>query len=511
VLCSGRLAAALLGGAAVTLVVVALLVVLAVSAAAVRIFRLRVEHSGFEHESREAQLRTVQYGITEAIQVFDADGILISRNPAADRIFELAAGDLTREALISKWEFIREDRTPLPKEQRPLGRAMLTGVTAERVVVGIRKRGDGTIKWLSMSTFPIRGDKQELFGYVSCAWDVTEATQTNRELEVLSRASAELTSSLVSDEVIRALTRAAGDLCSAPGERRRRATLLMVYGSILVITGEEDPETNIKIEGVHLPLADHPYIQRVIATREAIVAELDYGEFGPAVAKSLRDHELKNCVWVPLTRAGSVVAILAVGGRQEQGLVRERQLLRLKTLASMGELALSNAEAHEEVARLARTDPLTGLGNRRALADRLDHLPRTRYALLALDVDDLKKVNDVHGHPAGDELLAKLAGALAAELRPSDLLARMGGDEFVALLADCDAAGAVEFGKRLSRTAARLSFPWGTPSISVGSAAGGVGDPPEDVSRAADEALYAAKQDKKVRSASASAALAASS
>jgi diguanylate cyclase (GGDEF)-like protein/PAS domain S-box-containing protein len=504
-----RLGSPHLGAAAVTLVVVALLVVLAVSAAAVRIYRLRVEHSGFEHELREAQLRTVQYGITEAIQVFDAEGILISRNPAADGIFELAADDLTRDALISKWEFVREDRTPLPREQRPLGKAMLTGVTAERVVVGIRKRSDGSIKWLSMSTFPIRGEKQELLGYVSCAWDVTEARQTNRELEVLSRASAELTSSLVSDEVIRALTRAAGDLCSAPGERRRRATLLMVYGPILVITGEEDPETNIKIEGAHLQLADHPYIQKVIATREAAVAELRYSEFGPTVAKTFRDHGLRNCVWVPLTRAGSVVAILAVSGRQE-GLVSERQLLRLYTLASMGELALSNAEAHEEVARLALTDPLTGLGNRRALADRLDHLPRTRYALLALDVDDLKKVNDVHGHSAGDELLAKLAAALAAELRPSDLLARMGGDEFVALLADCDAAGAVEFGRRLSRTAGTLRFPWGTPSISVGSAAGAVGDPPEEVARAADDALYAAKQAKKVRSASASAALASS-
>jgi diguanylate cyclase (GGDEF)-like protein/PAS domain S-box-containing protein len=494
----------------VTLVVVALLVVLAVSAAAVRIWRLRVEHSRFHHESGEAQLRTVQYGITEAIQVFDAEGILISRNPAADRIFELAPADLTRDALISKWEFIREDRTPLPREQRPLGKAMLTGVTAERVVVGIRKRSDATIKWLSMSTFPIRGDKQELFGYVSCAWDVTEATQTNRELEVLSRASAELTSSLVSDEVIRALTRAAGDLCSAPGERRRRATLLMVYGPILVITGEEDPETALKIEGAHLPLADHPYIQRVIATREVIAAELDYSEFGPAVAKSLRDHGLRNCVWIPLLRADSVVGILAVSGREGEALVSERQLLRLKTLASMGELALSNAEAHEEVARLALTDPLTGLGNRRALADRLDHLPRSRYALLAIDVDDLKKVNDVHGHAAGDELLAKLARALAAELRPSDLLARMGGDEFVALLADCDAAGAVQFGRRLARTAERVRFAWGTPSISVGSAAGAVGESPEEVARAADQSLYAAKQAKKVRSASASAALASS-
>ena len=491
-------AAAIDDTVSVTLIAVAVVVFVGAAVATARLMALRQARTRAGREASEAQLRTVQLGLTEAIQVFDVDGVLVSRNPAASRIFELDPADLSRDALTSKWEFIREDRTPLPRELRPLGMAMTSGVAAERVVVGIRKRVDHSIKWLSMSTFPIRGAKDELYGFVSCAWDITEATQTNRELDVLSHASAELTSSLVSHEVIQALTRAAGDLCSAPGERRRRATLLMVDGPTLVVTGEEDPETSIKIDGARLPLADHPYIQTVIATGEAVVAELRYEDFGPSVAKTFRDHGLTNCVWVPLNRDGNVIGVLAVSSRQD-GLVTERQLLRLKTLASMGELALSNAEAHEEVARLARTDPLTGLGNRRALADRLAHLPRTRYALLALDVDDLKQINDAHGHGAGDELLARLAAALAAELRPSDLLARMGGDEFVALLADCDAAGAAEFGRRLSRTAARLQFSWGRPSISIGSAAGSGGDPPEDVARAADKALYAAKQAHKAR------------
>ncbi|HEY8755382.1 MAG TPA: GGDEF domain-containing protein [Candidatus Dormibacteraeota bacterium] len=151
------------------------------------------------------------------------------------------------------------------------------------------------------------------------------------------------------------------------------------------------------------------------------------------------------------------------------------------------------------LAGLVRTDPLTGAGNRRALEDRLAHMPRTRFALVAVDVDDLKKVNDAHGHPAGDDLLAKLAAVLAAELRPSDVLVRTGGDEFVALLVDCDARGAVELAKRLQRATTQLRFAWGTPSFSVGSAAGAVGDPPQAVAAAADRALYAAKRVRKAR------------
>jgi diguanylate cyclase (GGDEF)-like protein len=208
-----------------------------------------------------------------------------------------------------------------------------------------------------------------------------------------------------------------------------------------------------------------------------------------------------------MIKSDHVFAILAVAGRQRD-LVSGAQLQRLKSLAAMGELALRNAEAHAQVEELARTDPLTGLGNRRALEERLHHLPRTRFALLALDVDDLKKVNDSHGHDAGDQLLASLAAVLAAELRAGDLLARTGGDEFVALLSDCDARGAVELSLRLQRAASLIRFPWGTAGISVGSAAGSSGDAPEEVAKAADLALYAAKQAKAVALAGSRVALA---
>jgi diguanylate cyclase (GGDEF)-like protein len=449
-----------------------------------------------QHAAREAELRIVQQGIIEAIQVFGPDGVLISRNPAADAIFEMESHELSKEALRAKWTFIGEDRTPLAPEERPLGIAMRTGLAAERATVGIQRNSDSSIRWLSMSTFPILGTRSQVYGYVSCAWDVTERTHTNRELEVLSHASEQLIATLVPADVVHTLITAAAELCSAPGEPLRRAMLFLVDGQTLVVTAEHDPVSPVPESGGTLPLAEHPYIQQVLASRQALVAELRPEDCGPVVAESIARHQLMNCAWVPMTRNGEIFAILSVAGRHH-GLISGPQLQRLKTLAAMGELALNNAEAHVRVAEMARTDPLTGVGNRRALDERLRQLTRSGFALVAIDVDHLKRINDAHGHHAGDELITTLATALAAELRPSDMLARIGGDEFIALLVDCDATGAVELGKRLQAAATRVPLRWGPVSISVGSAAGAAGDAPDGVARAADVALYRAKQSRR--------------
>ncbi len=102
--------------------------------------------------------------------------------------------------------------------------------------------------------------------------------------------------------------------------------------------------------------------------------------------------------------------------------------------------------AQERLRQEALQDPLTGLANRRwflrALEEAVSRSSRTRapFAVLVLDVDDFKRVNDAHGHPAGDALLAELASRLTSALRPSDTAARLGGDEFVVVAEDLHAA-----------------------------------------------------------------------
>ena len=105
----------------------------------------------------------------------------------------------------------------------------------------------------------------------------------------------------------------------------------------------------------------------------------------------------------------------------------------------------------------AHTDPLTGLFNRRGLEpfveQALARASRTgeEIAVLLCDVDHFKRINDEHGHAAGDRALASVARAMESVIRPSDLAARLGGDELVILLAGSNAAGATVVAERLRR------------------------------------------------------------
>jgi diguanylate cyclase (GGDEF)-like protein len=147
---------------------------------------------------------------------------------------------------------------------------------------------------------------------------------------------------------------------------------------------------------------------------------------------------------------------------------------------------------YREVGRLARTDALTGVPNRRAWDDELPmelaRAARSGQPLCAalLDLDHFKAYNDRHGHQAGDRLLKAAAAAWQGRLRKTDLLARYGGEEFAVLLPDCGLGNAMEIAERL-----RTAQPEGTCSIGV-AAWDGRESAAELVARA-DQALYAAK------------------
>ena len=155
-----------------------------------------------------------------------------------------------------------------------------------------------------------------------------------------------------------------------------------------------------------------------------------------------------------------------------------------------------------ELRHLADHDPLTGLLNRRSFERALDqHLARVRRygvqgALLMIDLDGFKAVNDQHGHGTGDAVLAGVAERLRARLRTSDLLARLGGDEFAALLPAADRAEAEHVARIAVEVVRDLSPEQGPPvTASVGAAV--LAEPEltaHVVQRQADRAMYAAKR-----------------
>src|SRR6202022_3596959 len=111
------------------------------------------------------------------------------------------------------------------------------------------------------------------------------------------------------------------------------------------------------------------------------------------------------------------------------------------------EAALTHSMAR--LAEGASTDPLTGLRNRRGFERQLGTIPRRSFAVLAIDVDNLKQTNDEFGHEAGDVLLQAVALTLSSLLRGWDMVARVGGDEFAVLLVDADGSDAASAGERM--------------------------------------------------------------
>ena len=161
-------------------------------------------------------------------------------------------------------------------------------------------------------------------------------------------------------------------------------------------------------------------------------------------------------------------------------------------------LAAALARANRRAAR----DPLTGLMNRRAMRERLTAESRRQVAsggeatVLLMDLDHFKAINDRHGHALGDAVLVRTARAMRATLRQDDLLARWGGEEFLAVLPDQSPMEGHLAAERLRRAVAmatRQCAPGLNPTISVGLAHWGSGAPIDDAIRRADAALYAAK------------------
>jgi two-component system cell cycle response regulator len=158
----------------------------------------------------------------------------------------------------------------------------------------------------------------------------------------------------------------------------------------------------------------------------------------------------------------------------------------------------------EELARLARRDALTGLPNRRALEEELvREVARAARAAaplsaVVLDVDRFKLVNDGHGHAAGDAVLVEIARRAALALRSGDLLGRLGGEEFAALLPGADLAAAVEVAERIrSRVAAEPIAAAGRAlavTVSLGCAALALGEDGAALLARADARLYDAKR-----------------
>lgn len=182
---------------------------------------------------------------------------------------------------------------------------------------------------------------------------------------------------------------------------------------------------------------------------------------------------------------------------------RLRGLYAVRSALASHELSIR----HDAEWRAAREDPLTGVGNRRALDERMSAaLDSGRsIAVIAIDVDNLKVVNDSHGHACGDEVLRRVAQLLTEQCRADDVVARAGGDEFVVVLDNPDERGARELVERIKHAADRVARnaidPWfAMLRLSIGQASSTDGTSVQDLLTEADRRMYAEKRGRRTSS-----------
>ncbi len=427
----------------------------------------------------------------EGIVVHGADGRIVLCNASATAML-----GLSEEHLIGRTSYdvdcvtVHEDGSPFPAHDHPAAVTLRSGEPCHGVVMGIR-HGAHRPRWISVNTARLAGGDGTVQHVFAVFTDITARIEATRRLrETLEQLRTSNDSMRQVEKQLRTIITMIPDLlwlkdlngvyreCNPAFERFFGATRMQ-------IVGKTDRDF------IDFELAD-AFRERDLA---ALHSNLD------VVEETLTYAGDGRRAWVETIRtplrdaAGAPIGILGVARD-----VTYRHALEDQLRLTVTELETLNERFQE----LARTDPLTALANRRALTEAMQNeLARikrhgTASALLMIDIDRFKHVNDTHGHEAGDRALTALASVLKSIARATDLPARFGGEEFVVLLTHTRVPGAQLMAERIRSTIAGLPIasPLGafnfSVSIGVAPMLSGDRDWSAAVSRA-DAAMYRAK------------------
>lgn len=217
------------------------------------------------------------------------------------------------------------------------------------------------------------------------------------------------------------------------------------------------------------------------------------------------DARIRSELVVPLIAEGKVIGVFNVGSARLAAF-GPRDMHLLATLASYAVIAIQNARLYEQARRLAVTDGLTELYNHRYFYEALERtFERSRrdgqpLALIMLEIDRFKHYNDTYGHKCGDDALREVAGLLRRGSRPSDIVARYGGDEFMVVLPGATRSAALEMAERLRRSVESHPLIPAEGTIATVTISVGVAAYPEDAQavgslvEAVDQAQYVSKR-----------------
>lgn len=342
----------------------------------------------------------------------DPAGKIAVANPAAERILGLSLDQLRGVTSIDpRWQAMREDGSPFPGEEHPAMLAIQTGQAVLDTIMGVFNPTLGDQTWINVRAFPIKDDRTDAIkGAYALFEDITEKkktefalTETRRQLE----------------------------------EKEERLTLAIIHNGIGIWDWNLQTLEMVWDDSMFIlyHLRREDFSGAVDAWEKSLHSD-DRARAGRDLQEALEGVKPFDTEFRVRWPNGEIRHIKAVAKvfRDEAG----KPIRMLGTNIDIS----GRKQMEEQILKLALHDALTELPNRRLLNDRLTQaiIANKRSgqygALLFLDLDNFKPLNDVHGHGAGDLLLIEVAHRLKSCVRAMDTVARFGGDEFVVMICE---------------------------------------------------------------------------
>ena len=410
----------------------------------------------------EERMRELYQTVACGVLVQDAKGLIIEGNRQAEEILGWSLEEMRGKPSDEIWEAISPDGRPLNGSQRPTEAALRAGKPAHGVVIGIRTRA-GELRWLQVDAIPVKGGARRERRIISSFIDITQRKRAEEGL-------------LANQRKLRAIfDHAPIGLCQIDFEGHIQESNRVLQAMLGRSARELGELSLVGLLGMGTDqrglLDEFASGRRDGYTAERRVLRRDGGEMWASISLEL----VRGSAGEPLYLIGMVEDVSA---RRAQTELLEYQAMH---------------------------DGLTDLPNRTLLNDRLQQAILTaqrenrRLALLLLDLNRFKDVNDSFGHQLGDVLLQQVGPRIMAQLRESDTVARLGGDEFAVVLpAADDVEGAIHAARRILR-ALQNPFVIDDRKLKVGASIGIAMTPehgldPAGLMRKADTAMYSAKR-----------------
>ena len=392
----------------------------------------------------EEKYRNLFETMAQGVVYHDAEGKIISANPAAERILGLTLDQLQgRTSFDPRWRAIYEDGSDFPGETHPAMAALKTGKTFKEVVMGVWHPETENYRWISINAVPQfqPGEEKPYQVYATFA-DITERKAAEEALRSRARREAviaELGQRALSGMALPALrNEAVITVAETLGVEYCKVLEPLPDGSALLLAAGVGWKEGLVGEAT-VGILENSQAAYTLACNEPVVVEDLAAETrfsGPAL---LRDHGVVSGMSVLIPGQDFPHGVLGAHTRRRRAFNKE-DVHFLQSIANVLAMAIDRKKAEERIEHQAYHDALTGLPNRLLLEDRLSvavaqaHRSGEILAVLLIDLDRFKVINDTLGHPAGDELLRGAAARFIRSVREGDTIARMGGDEFAVLL-----------------------------------------------------------------------------